>query len=218
VFEQARAQGRLPAILILEDDVRFLSPMNAKALSRLAEQVRSMPQGWDLLMLGHSPMGVPGTCRPAQPFSGDWSVWRVNSFMLHAYVLSERGAQLLMETPYHRYASVDLGLWGRGQVQEHFLDDWLRQKANMYAVVPMLAVQADTPSDQAVKGKEFGIRLHARLARHLPFFLETLFMFIPLLTLVLLVVVACIYLVSVLRFAILPIPNSHTSLLNTQQT
>lgn len=199
VFDAARARGQIPALVVFEDDVQFLDSVTAQRLGRLQQQVASLPPDWHVLMLGHSPMPVPGTCRPAAPFSADWSVWRVNSFMLHAYILSEAGARLLADTPYHRYASIDWGLVGHGDVKEHFLDDWMRQRANMYAVLPMMCVQADSPSDQRLDGKEFGIRLHARLARHWPWFLEGLFMFIPFVAFVLSIIVSLVYLLAILR-------------------
>jgi hypothetical protein len=210
VFAQARARGDLPAIVVVEDDVQFLGDMTDNDLARIDQQVRGLPPDWDVLLLGHAPMPVPGTCRPANIFKADWSVWRVNSFMLHAYVLSENGARLLAGTPYHRYTSVDVLVWGRGQPpKEHFLDDWLRQSANMYAVVPMIAVQADLASDQNVSGKASGIRLHARLARHVPGFLETLFMVIPFAALVAILVVLFVFFLHLMQFCILP-PNAVT--------
>jgi hypothetical protein len=207
VFETARQEGRVPAVIVLEDDVRFLGDMTETRIGRLEEQIAGMPEGWHVLLLGHSPMPVPGTCRPAKLFASDWSVWRVNSFMLHAYILSEAGAKLLAATPYHAYASIDYLMWGRGRVREHFLDDWMRHNTAMYAVLPMMCVQADTPSDQRLDGKEFGIRLHARLARCFPWFLETLFMIIPFITLILVLVVATLYFLVLARFAWMPLPK-----------
>jgi hypothetical protein len=207
VFAQARKRGDIPAIIVFEDDVQFVDDISSHALKKLERQILEiLPDGWHMLLLGHFPVPVPGTCRPANIFGCDWSVWRVNSLMLHAYILSEVGAQLLVQTPYHKYESTDWGFIGWNQKREHFLDDWMRHHCNMYAVVPMMCVQADSPSDQNAGGKEFGIRLHTRVARHFPFVLETLFMFLPLAALLAFLVVVFIYFLRLVHFAVLPLP------------
>lgn len=169
---------KVNGVLVMEDDVSMASRLTPGRLAEIQDALARMPADWDILTLGHFPVPILFSAYPVRLLKEGWSIWRAETTMLHAYILSERGARKLAETPYHRYSSPIYGLGGR-EVREGFLDDYMRHHFNTYAIAPMVAVQTDSPSDQPISGKEFGIRLHARLARYLPMFLETLFMIVP---------------------------------------
>jgi len=175
--------GKLGCILIFEDDFEFVKSFDAEKLKEIQAQIGRLPADWDLFNLGYFALPIPGTNRPLSMLN-DWSVWRTNATMIHAYVLSEHGARRMAYTPYHAYLSPFLGI--SDEIEEHFLDDWIRHHLKSYATVPMVAVQADSPSDQPIFGKEWGIALHNRIVQHVPYFMEIITMIIPFVTLILL--------------------------------
>lgn len=193
-----KEDGKLGCILIFEDDFEFVKSFNAEKLKDLQAQIERLPADWDLFNLGYFALPIPGTNRPLSILN-DWSVWRTNATMIHAYVLSEHGARKLAYTPYHPYLSLFLGI--SDEIEEHFLDDWMRHHLKSYATLPMVAVQADSPSDQPIFGKEWGIALHNRIVQHMPYFMEVVTMIIPFITLILLLLASTYFVLKRLRFS-----------------
>jgi hypothetical protein len=206
-FDRATQSGAVPAMLVFEDDVMFVRPVTRSTVARLLRQIARLPPDWDMLLLGHIPFPVPGFSRPLDLIT-DWQIWRVRSLMLHAYVLSERGARKLAAAPYQRFSPT----YGLTKPDEHFLDLWLQHNAVQYAVVPMLCGQADTPSDQnSMGGKQSGIRLHTRLVKHAPYLLETTLMVLPLVTLLVLAIATVLFLLYCLRPSSILSSPTHTT-------
>lgn len=137
--------------LMFEDDVDFLPAGAGDAaccpttdqlrrfhdrLTRAADAMESgLPNGWDIFYLGHAPMvGWPTT---------QWGIMRTYSLLLHAYVLSPKGMALL--------ASADFSAYAKARGRELNIDEWSCCRLRQYAVVPQLAVQADSVSSNSLK-------------------------------------------------------------------
>lgn len=116
-------------VLIFEDDVCFsekdTTPTTVALVSHKMSQLR---KPWDLFFLGHFPIA------PCYPVTLDFSIWRVRSLMIHAYVLNLQGswAKWVCEN---------------GPAQNlRFLDAYAFAQAKAYACFPMFVFQTNSPS------------------------------------------------------------------------
>lgn len=129
VTRHALAHGYRNA-LILEDDVTFPTPQKLAARTRRAFQV--LPPGWGGLFLGHWP--VDG-------FFVSPSLMKVHSGCAHAYLASAALLRQITDSAPPPKGETCHPIVGRG------IDGMLACRDDMYAIFPMLALQAPFTSD-----------------------------------------------------------------------
>jgi hypothetical protein len=122
---------QVPAILILEDNVEFVSKTNTLDIDRIFAQMDD--RDWDIIMLGHSP-NLFSVTYPIGIL--DWNLWKTSNTNFNAYLLSERGARILTATPYQRFEC--------GSVfRELSLEQWANRSLTSYALVPSFTTTCD---------------------------------------------------------------------------
>ncbi len=125
----AEGAGR---VLIFEDDVLFNRRVTPRTLRAIAAALDSLPEGWMLFYLGHWPLRA-WFLRPG--------VLRTSSGCAHAYIASRRLLEWLRDHP-----------WGTPGIDRHplvgrALDSAYAMLPGTYALFPMIATQAVSPSD-----------------------------------------------------------------------
>ena len=116
--------------LILEDDVTFPAPQKLAARARRAYD--SLPSGWGGLYFGHWPVDGYFVSR---------SLLKVHSGCTHAYLAGETLLRRITDSTPPPQGETCHPIVGRG------IDGMLASRDDMYAVFPMIAVQAPFTSD-----------------------------------------------------------------------
>lgn len=116
--------------LILEDDVTFPAPR--KHAARALRAFDALPAGWGGLFLGHWPVDGYFVAR---------SLMKVHSGCTHAYLASAALLQQITDSTPPPKGETCHPIVGRG------IDGMLACREDMYAVFPMIAVQAPFTSD-----------------------------------------------------------------------
>lgn len=130
-LRHARSEGAGTA-LMLEDDVQFRPWLQPRHVARAGAELRRLAADWHAFYLGHLPLGGY-LVRPR--------VLRTMSAQTHAYVASRRLMDWLDATNWQPNVTPSSRILGYG------LDSAYSQLPGMYALIPMLAVQSDSPSD-----------------------------------------------------------------------
>lgn len=129
VARDALARGFRNA-LILEDDVTFPAPRKHSA--RALRAFHALPAGWGGLFFGHWPVDGYFVSR---------SLMKVHSGCAHAYLASATLLRQISDSTPPPKGETCHPIVGRG------IDGMLASREDMYAVFPMIAVQAPFTSD-----------------------------------------------------------------------
>lgn len=112
-------------MLIFEDDVCF----DEKRMERVTSIMPKLPSNWDIFLLGHFALfSIPIT----KNITRTWSV------CLHAYVVSQKYMRFMKFKPYNFE-------------KEYPIDEFVKDTAMMYALIPMIAYQSGSPSSMERK-------------------------------------------------------------------
>lgn len=115
------------SVLILEDDAIFDDDWK----TRYDQAMSNLPENWDFLFLGSCCADGYDKTKISD------NLFAVTSAMcLHAYMIRKKAVPVLLETMSYLWQSVDIQLTFNAF-----------PKLNVYAILPRLAVQADTVTD-----------------------------------------------------------------------
>jgi hypothetical protein len=131
VAMEAQRQGHRNA-LVFEDDVKFLRRITPNRLATVALTLQRLPSDWRIFYLGHWPVEA-------------WflrsNVLKTRSACAHAYIISPRLMQWLKEHPHGTPGIPMTSIIGKA------LDSAFSRLPGTYALVPMLATQSVSSSD-----------------------------------------------------------------------